>query len=275
MRIDAHHHLWQLARGDYGWLTPRLAAIHRDFTASDLAPLLRAAGISRTVLVQAAPSVAETEFLLDIAADTDWIAGVVGWIDMDAPDALIVLDRLRAHPKFKGIRPMIQDIAQDDWILRPALDPVFRALITWDLSFDALVLPRHLPHLLARLRQFPELRCVIDHGTKPNLAGGDLATWTQDIARIAAETRCFCKLSGLLTEAGPHPTLEAVRPAAEHILAAFGPDRVMFGSDWPVLNLAGTYSGWADMVENILSPLTERDREAVWGRTAAAFYGLR
>ncbi len=274
MRIDAHHHLWHLARGDYDWLTPRLAAIHRDFTPSDLAPLLNAAGITGTVLIQAAPSVAETEFLLDIAADTDWIAGVLGWIDMDTPDALEVLDRLRAHPKFRGIRPMIQDIARDDWILSPGLDAMFQALISWDLSFDALVLPRHLPHLLARLAQHPDLRCVINHGAKPNLAGGDLAAWKQDIARIAAETRCFCKLSGLLTEAGSNPTLETIRPAAEHILAAFGPDRVMFGSDWPVLNLAGTYSGWTAMVENILSPLPDRDREAVWGRTAAAFYGL-
>ena len=274
MRIDAHHHLWHLARGDYGWLTPRLAAIHRDFTPPDLEPLLRAAGIGRTVLVQAAPTVAETEFLLDIATETDWIAGVVGWIDMDAPDALVVLDRLRRHPKFKGIRPMIQDIAQDDWVLNPGLDAVFQALIAWDLTFDALVLPRHLPHLLTRLRQFPELRCVIDHGAKPDLAGGDLATWKQDIARIATQTRCFCKLSGLLTEAGTNPGLGAIRPAAERILALFGPDRVMFGSDWPVLDLAGDYAGWTAMVENLLSPLPEADRQAVWGRTAAAFYGL-
>lgn len=274
MRIDAHHHLWRLSRGDYGWLTPDLAPIHRDFAAADLEPLMAAAGISRTVIVQAAPTLDETLFLLDIAAETEWIAGVVGWIDMEAPDAIRQLDRLQAHPKFRGIRPMIQDIDDERWILHPALEPVFGALIERQLTFDALVLPRHLPHLLARLRQFPDLACVIDHGAKPDLAGGEITAWKQDIARIAAETRAFCKLSGLLTEAGATPSLDAIRPAAEHILSVFGPDRVMFGSDWPVLNLAGSYSGWVDMVENLLSPLPEMDRQAIWGRNAASFYRL-
>lgn len=274
MRIDAHHHLWRLSRGDYGWLTPDLAPIHRDFAPGDLEPLLAAAGITRTVIVQAAPTLAETLFLLDIAASTDWVAGVVGWIDMEAPDAIQQLDRLQAYPKFRGIRPMIQDIAADDWILRPALDQVFQTLIERQLTFDALVLPRHLPHLLTRLRQFPGLACVIDHGAKPLLATGDIATWKRDIARIAGETGAFCKLSGLLTEAGEAPTLEKVRPAAEHIISAFGPNRVMFGSDWPVLNLAGCYAGWVAMVENLLSPLPETARQAVWGGNAAAFYGL-
>ncbi|GGF06843.1 amidohydrolase family protein [Stappia taiwanensis] len=274
MKIDSHHHLWSLTRGDYGWMSPELGPIYRDFAPVDLAPHLRAAGIERTVVVQAADTVAETEYLLDLAEATDWIAGVVGWIDMEAPDAVATLTRLAARPLFKGIRPMIQDLADDDWILRPALDPAFDALIELGLSFDALVLPRHLPQLSARLERHPQLACVIDHAAKPALASGDLSQWRADMTRLARETRCSCKLSGLLTEAGDHPELATVQPAAEHVLREFGPDRVMFGSDWPVLNLAADYAGWAAMVDTLLAPLSPEDRARVWGGTARAFYRL-
>ena len=163
MRVDSHQHFWRLARGDYGWMTPDLGAIYRDFEPADLKPLLEAGGINATVVVQAADTVAETEFLLSLADEHDLIAGVVGWIDMEAGDAVATLERLRQNPKFKGIRPMIQEIADDDWVLRPALDPVFDALAEMELCFDALVLPRHLPRLLKRLQKHPALACVIDH----------------------------------------------------------------------------------------------------------------
>lgn len=273
MRIDSHHHLWAISRGDYGWLTPDLAPIYRDFSMADLAPLLTAAGIDRTVVVQAAPTVAETEFLLECAAASDRIAGVVGWIDMEARDAVATLDRLAGHPKFRGIRPMIQDIAEDGWILRDGLDPVFEALVARGLTFDALVLPRHLGALLERARRHPGLRCVIDHGAKPALATGEISRWKADIARIAAETPVFCKLSGLLTEAGDSPTLGSIRPAAEHLLNCFGPDRLMFGSDWPVLNLASDYAAWADMVEALLADLPDAEAARIRGGTAQRFYG--
>lgn len=274
MRIDSHHHLWSIARGDYRWLTPDLAAIHRDFTLADLLPLLDAAGIDRTVLVQAADTVAETEFLLATAAESDRIAGVVGWIDMEAPDAVATLDRLARNPGLKGIRPMIQDIPEDDWILRGALDPVFDALVERGLAFDALVMPQHLRPLLTRLERHPDLRCVIDHGAKPDLAAGDITDWMDDIALLAADTDCPCKLSGLLTEAGETPTLERIRPAVEHLLDTFGPERLMFGSDWPVLNLAADYASWTDMVETLLAGLPSCEAEAIWGANAAHFYRL-
>lgn len=272
MRIDSHHHLWSLARGDYDWLTPDLAAIHRNFALTDLLPLLDAAGVQRTILVQATDTVAETEFLLQQAETSDRIAGVVGWIDMLAPDAIEVLDRLASHPKFRGIRPMIQGIADDSWILQAALDPVFDALIQRGLTFDALVLPHQLKPLLTRMHRHPALRCVIDHGAKPHLATGDIAAWKDDMARLALETACLCKLSGLLTEAGDVPTLARIRPAADHLLDSFGPDRLMFGSDWPVLNLAGDYLSWVRMVEALLSPLAADDATKVWGGTAQRFY---
>lgn len=274
MKIDSHHHLWTLARGDYSWMTPDLGPIYRDFTPNDLAPHLKAVGIDKTILVQAADTVAETEFMLELADSTDWIAGVIGWVDMEASDAVSTLTRLARNPHFKGIRPMIQGLDDDDWILRPALNPVFDALIEMGLTFDALVLPKHLPQLLKRLHQTPGLRCVIDHGAKPDLAGGNINQWQTDMSRLAVGTGCLCKLSGLITEAGADYTIETIRPAAAHILDQFGPDRVMFGSDWPVLNLAGTYPDWIQMVEDLTKEHSEAAQDAIWGGTAARFYSI-
>lgn len=272
MKVDAHHHLWTILRGDYGWLTPALGPIYRDFTMDDISPLLDATGIDRTIVVKAADTVRETEFLLSQAEGTERVAGVVGWIDMQAPDAIATLDRLAEHPKFCGIRPMIQGISDDNWILHSQLDPVFDRLTQLGLTFDALVLPRHLRPLLTRLRRNPDLRCVIDHGAKPDLAGGNIADWRDDIAHLAAETTCLCKLSGLLTEAGDQPTLDRIRPAFDHLLASFGPERLMFGSDWPVLNLAADYASWVAMVEELLSGLPAEQAAKIWGETAMQFY---
>ena len=274
MRIDAHHHLWTLARGDYGWMSRDLAPIYRDFSAEDLAPLLTAAGIDRTILVQAADTVAETEFILSLADETPFISGVVGWVDMEAPDAIATLERLAKNPHFKGIRPMIQDIADDDWILRPALNRTFEALVAMDLRFDGLVLPRHLPNLLDRLERHPGLKCVIDHGAKPALATGDLDTWSKDMRRIADQTTAFCKLSGLVTEIGPDWSLPQLEPARDTILEAFGAKRTMFGSDWPVLNLASDYRTWVSTAEKLVSDLSDTENAALWGGTAAEFYGI-
>lgn len=274
MKIDSHHHLWTLSRGDYGWMSPDLGPIYRDFVPADLEPHLQAAGVSKTIIVQAADTVAETEFMLATAEDTEWIAGVVGWVDMESPDAIPTLERLTKHPKFKGIRPMIQGIADDDWILRSDLDPVFQALTDMDLCFDALVLPHHLPRLLTRLEKNPDLRCVINHAAKPHLATGELAQWRTDMARLASETSCFCKFSGLVTEAGENYTSDTIRPATDHILTVFGPDRLMFGSDWPVLNLASDYAAWVDLADRLMEGLNEQERANIWSTTASRFYRL-
>lgn len=272
MKIDSHQHFWTLSRGDYGWMSPALGPIYRDFSPEDLAPLLKASAIDKTIVVQAADSVAETEFLLGLADKTESIAGVVGWVDMEAVDAISTLERLAKNPKFKGIRPMIQDIEDDEWILRPALDRTFAALIDLGLSFDALVLPHHLRHLQTRLDKHPNLPCVINHAAKPSITTGTLSGWRQDIQSIAENSSAQCKLSGLLTEAGDTPTLKVISPAANHILDAFGPQRLMFGSDWPVLNLAGDYSKWTGMVETLLQDLPRKDKAAIWGITAQKFY---
>lgn len=272
MRIDAHQHFWSLARGDYGWLTPALGVIHRDFGPSDLAPLLAGQRIERTILVQAAPTQAETEFLLEIAAKTPFVAGVVGWTDFDAPDVAERIATLAADRLLVGLRPMVQDIADDNWLMHPALAPAFEAMTAHGLVFDALLKPRHIPAMLTVLERHPDLACVIDHGAKPDLVSGDLAAWRDGMSALAAHPGLTCKLSGLVTEAGPDWTLERLRPVVEHLLASFGPERLIFGSDWPVVTLRTSYAQWFEAAETLLAGLTEAQRAAVFGGNAQKLY---
>jgi L-fuconolactonase len=272
MRIDAHHHLWTLARGDYGWLTPDLAPIYRDFALSDLAPHLAAAGIEGTILVQAAPTEAETMFLLDIAEAEEAVRGVVGWTDFDAADAAARIDALAAQKLLVGLRPMVQDIVDDDWLLRPALAPLVTAMAKNGLVFDALVLPRHLPRLLQVVDRHPDLTFVLDHCGKPRLATGDIATWQRDVASLAERPNIVCKLSGLVTEAKPDWQVADLRPAVDHVCACFSPQRMLWGSDWPVVDLAGGYAKWLAAAEILLAELSADEKAAVFGGTAARVY---
>jgi L-fuconolactonase len=274
MRIDAHQHFWRLARGDYGWLTAALAPIYRDHEAADLEPLLEAVRIDRTVLVQAAPTDAETDFLLRLAETTDFVAGVVGWVDFEAPDAAHRIAALAARPKLLGLRPMIQDLPNDRWMLSDAIQPALTAMADEGLTFDALVKPRHLPILSEFAASHPALDIVIDHAAKPDIAAGRLDDWARDIRHLAAETRLVCKLSGLVTEAAPNWTVETLRPYVDVLLEAFGADRLMWGSDWPVVNLNGSYATWMTTAETLLSGLSDAEREAIFGGTARVFYGL-
>jgi len=273
-KVDAHHHFWRLARGDYGWLTPAMGPIHRDFMPKELAPLLDAAGIERTVLVQAAATAAETNFLLDLAEQTPFVAGVVGWVDFEAPDAPHRIAGLAGRSKLVGLRPMIQDLADDAWMLGKSLTPAFGAMIAHGLTLDALVRPRHLPILLEFAARHPDLSIVVDHGGKPEIAAGALKPWAREIEIIARDTELRCKLSGLVTEAGPGVTLADLRPYIDTLLDAFGPDRLMWGSDWPMVNLNGDYASWFEQVLSALGSRSGSDVEWILGRTAATFYGL-
>jgi L-fuconolactonase len=275
MQIDAHQHFWRPARGDYGWLTPDAhPAICRDFLPADLAPLLRDASVERTVLVQAAPTAAETDFLLDLAAETPSVAGVVGWVDLEAPDAAASIARLAARPKLVGLRPMLQDLADDAWILRPSLAPALDAIERAGLRFDALVKPRHLPHLMRLAAGRPGLRVVIDHGAKPDIAGGELEHWAAAMRALAADTAACCKLSGLVTEARADWSPPDLRPYVEVLLAAFGPGRLMWGSDWPVVNEAGGYAAWRSTALALTEACSPGDRDLIFGGVAQRFYGL-
>ncbi|HTX48488.1 MAG TPA: amidohydrolase family protein [Caulobacteraceae bacterium] len=275
MRIDAHQHFWRLARADYGWLTAEdFPALYRDFGPSDLAPLLEAASVERTVLVQAAPTAAETAYLLELAETTPFVAGVVGWADLEAPDAPGAIEALAAKPALLGLRPMLQDLDDDAWILRPsvaaALDTIQRA----GLRFDALVKPRHLPHLTRLLAARPGLRVAIDHGAKPDIAGGALAEWAEAMRRIGRDSAAVCKVSGLVTEAAPGWRGETLQPYVDVLLEAFGPARLMWGSDWPVVNLAGGYATWHAAAEALTECCTADERAEIFGGTAQRFYGI-
>lgn len=275
LRIDSHQHFWAIERDDYGWLTPALTALYRDHVPEELEPMLVTACIDRTVLVQAAPTLEETRYLLELAERHDFIAGVVGWVDMQGGQASIeILEVLQKHPLFLGVRPMIQDIADPAWMLRPSLDPVFAAVAASGLTFDALVTPIHLPSLLALLQRHRGLRTVIDHGAKPDIAAGQWTPWAAWIDRIAAQTSAFCKLSGLITETGREHSFADVVPYMDHLLACFGVDRLMWGSDWPVLNLRCGYPDWVTATRRWLAPLPTTHREAIEGGNAARFYGL-
>jgi L-fuconolactonase len=272
MRIDAHHHVWTLARADYGWLTPERGPIYRDFGLSDLMPHLAAAEIDGTILVQAAPTEAETAFMLDVAKGSDLVRGVVGWIDFDADDAATRIDAIVGRELLVGVRPMVQDIADDDWLLRPELAAPLEAMAQYGLVFDALVLPRHLPRLVQVVDRHPDLQFVLDHFGKPNLATGDIAAWKDDIASLAARANVVCKLSGLATEAAPNWQVADLREAVDHALASFGPQRMLWGSDWPVVNLAGGYARWFAAAESLLADLSSEARAAIFGGNAARVY---
>lgn len=275
MIVDAHFHCWRLARGDYGWLTPALAPIHRDVTIEDWQREARPLGVGAGVLVQAAPTEAETEFLLGEAVHHGAVRGVVGWLNLQARDAPRRVEQLAAtQPKLKGLRPMLQDIDDPDWILHPSLAPALDAIATSSLVFDALVTPRHLSRVLALCARHPTLRVVIDHGAKPDIAHGRWQPWAEDLARVAKETSAVCKLSGLLTEAGPQPVRGAARRWAQHLLDCFGPQRVLWGSDWPVLELAASYRDWWDDTQALLAPLNASERSAVLGGNAVRVYRL-
>lgn len=272
MRIDAHQHFWSLARADYGWLTPALGAIHRDFGPADLEPLLAQHGIERTILVQAAPTQAETEFLLEIAATTPFVAGVVGWTDFDAPDVAERIAAAAANPLLVGLRPMVQDIADDGWLARPELASAFAAMAGHRLVFDALLKPRHIAPMLTVLERHPDLPCVVDHAAKPDLAGGDLFAWRAGMTALAAHPQLFCKLSGLVTEAAEDWTIATLHPAVDHLLAVFGPGRLIWGSDWPVVTLRASYARWYAVAAALLAGLSEPERAAVLGGNAEKLY---
>jgi L-fuconolactonase len=244
MKIDAHQHYWRLERGDYGWLTPEKGAIYRDFMPEDLTPHLEKHGIDRTILVQAAPTEAETKFLLQVALIAPNVAGVVGWVDFQAPDAGARIAALAKNDKLLGLRPMLQDLPEREWILEHVSTDARAAMVACGLVFDALVRPELLGALIAFMDRPLCPTLVIDHGGKPRIdGGGPKLRWRADMAALAARG-AWCKLSGLVTEAGPDWTPATLEPYVRHLLEVFGPDKLIWGSDWPVVELGGGYDRW-------------------------------
>ncbi len=273
--IDAHQHFWRIARGDYGWMNESVAPLLRDFGPDDLRPHLARAGIARTILVQAAPTEAETRFMLEIADADAMVAGVVGWLDMDADDFPERLDALRANPRLVGIRPMLQDLDDERWILRPRVLASLERLTASGLAFDILCLPHHLPHVTQALGHVPSLRAVLDHIAKPEIAAGRIDPWREHVAELARLPNVSCKISGMVTEAAPDWRPADFRPYVDHVADCFGEDRLMFGSDWPVSTLAASYAEVANLARTLLSARFGPEALGkIFGGNAARFYRL-
>lgn len=278
-RIDAHHHLWEMAARPQDWLEgPGMAAIRRDFTLADLASETAAGRIDRTVLVQVLPDLDETVEFLALADDSPLVAGVVGWADLTAGPVGEILAGLRAVPggdKLVGIRHLVQGEPDPAWLNRPEVRRGLSAVAEADLVYDLLTLPHQLPAAVATVRALPHLTFVLDHLSKPPIATGETEPWLSSLRELAAEPNVFCKLSGMVTEAGPAGWRVAdLRPYADAVLEAFGPARVMFGSDWPVCLLAASYSEVCEAADRLTTHLDPDERADIFGGTAARAYRL-
>lgn len=279
MIVDAHHHLWDPATREYAWLAgDALAPIRKRYDADDLRARARSVGVSATVLVQTVPDVGETVEFLGIADDNrDLIAGVVGWIDITAGDVAGELERLRGArggDALVGIRHQAQDEQDPDWLAREDVVAGVRAVAAAGLVFDLLVFPNQLPAAITLVERVPEGRFVLDHAAKPLIAAGVREPWAALVGRLAGSPNVACKLSGLVTEAAPAWTAADIQPYADVVLAVFGPDRVMFGSDWPVCELAAGYPEVFALANDLCAGLSETGRAAVFGDTATAWYRL-
>ncbi len=275
--VDAHHHYWHPARGDYGWMPPDNAVLSRPYTPADLSAALQATAVGKTVLVQAAPSVEESEYLLGIADATPHVAKVVGWVNFEDASHSATLKRLSAHPKFAGVRPMIQDLPDDNWMLRDDVQWAYKAIIKNDLTFDCLGFPQHLENFHTLLTRYPDMRAVIDHCMKPRLnehTDENFRTWSQGMSRLATDTNVCCKLSGLVTEADTDWSYSALKPYTDHIISAFGAERIMWGSDWPVARLRCEYEDWFQLAMQLTSDQSEANRQQIFAGTATKFYRL-
>jgi L-fuconolactonase len=255
--VDAHVHHWSLARGDYEWLTPDLGALYRDFNG---AQYLAAGGAARRVLVQAAATVAESRFLLGLAKVDDGVVGVVGWVPLDAPSELA---SLATDPLLVGIRPMMQDIADTDWMLREDHDVALRMCADLGLVFELLIQPRHLANARRLVERHPTLRFVVCHAAKPPIAAGAFDSWAAGIAAVASAPNVACKVSGLVTEVGDDWSIDQLVPYVRHLLECFGPSRLIWGSDWPVVNLAASYERWRSASDELLRELNATERAAI------------
>ncbi|PLS04879.1 amidohydrolase family protein [Neobacillus cucumis] len=275
MRIDSHQHYWKISRNDYGWITPEIPVLYRDFLETDLRTILEKNKIDKTIVVQAAPTIEETEFILSLSENSETIAGVVGWIDIENPSYIEQLHQFRKNPKFVGIRIMIQDMPDEKIILTPRYMEAFSYFEKMDIPVDFLVKSDQLSVVLELLKQV-SLRAVIDHIAKPDIKTGTIEPWKGQIKEIANYPNIYCKLSGMVTEANHQNwKVEEFIPYVQHIVKEFGVNRVMFGSDWPVCLLAASYDEVYNLLKQTLPQnLTEAEEESIFGGNALKFYKL-
>ena len=278
-RIDAHQHFWRYRAEEFPWIDDSMAVVRRDRLPQDLAPELRATYVDGCVAVQARQSLDETRFLLGLGRDNPLVRGVVGWVDLCAPDVAGQLAEFADEPKFVGVRHLLQDEPDDAFMVRPEFVRGVAAVGDAGLAYDLLLFPRHLEYAVALVRELPDVRFIIDHLAKPGIAAGDLAGWEPGFRALAAEPNVACKLSGMVTEADWATWTDAdFAPFLDAAFDAFGPGRLLFGSDWPVCELAASYGQVLGIVEHYIAALPtalpSREREAVMGGNALDWYKL-
>ena len=272
--LDAHQHFWKIGGPGQRWPDADWPAIYRDFLPDDLRAAARDYDLVGSVLVQSQPSDADTEWMLETAGGDPTVKAIIGWVDFDSADAPARIADLAARPKLRGLRPMLQSIDDNDWILRPAVAPAIEAMLAHGLRFDALIQPRHLPPLYRFASRWPDLPIVIDHGAKPFAARGELDPWRDDIAALATLPNLYCKLSGLRTEQSAGQPASELAPYVAHLVRQF-PKRLMWGSDWPVLLHAGdSYADWIRTALDLTAGFNDASRTDLFERVAAAFYDI-
>lgn len=275
MMIDTHHHLWRFNEADYGWMDDSMELLKRDYLPAELKKELEKSGVSGTIVVQARQKLEETRWLLELAAQNDFIKGVVGWVDLRSPGLVDQLEEFAGHPKMLGVRHVIHDEADDDFMLRPAFMKGIEKLGDFNLSYDLLLFPKHLERAIELVSMFPDQRFVLDHIAKPFIKSGIIQPWKDDIEALATQPNVWCKLSGMVTEARLDSwTYENFVPYMKVVCEAFGMDRVMLGSDWPVCLLAGSYSEVMHIPIEFLEALSESDRNNVYSQNAIDCYQL-
>ncbi len=276
-KIDSHQHFWQLSKPfDYRWLDdPKLTRIRRDFLPEDLKPHLENRGIAGSIFVQTQHALAENLWVLEMARHHEFLKGVVGWVDLAAPDCADLVARMREHERFVGVRHVVQDEPDDDFLVRPDILRGLATLETAGVPFDVLIYVKHLHHVPTLALRMPQLKLVIDHLAKPDIAHGGFAAWRDRFAACGAFPNVYCKLSGMVTEADWSAWKPAdLKPFIDAALEAFGPQRLMYGSDWPVCELAASYEQVHDALESNLTALSQPERDAIFGGTAKSFYAL-
>lgn len=276
MRIDAHQHFWKYNPAEYGWINDKMAGLKRDFLPHDLMPLLAAEGFAGSIAVQARQDLAETRWLLELAAHNESLKGVVGWVDLCSPNLPAQLKTFAAHSKFAGVRHVLQDEPDDDFMLRPEFRRGIAQLAEYGLTYDLLLYPRHLPIAVKLVQEFPKQQFVLDHIAKPRIAHGVIEPWDRDLRALAKFGNVCCKLSGMVTEASwKQYKTQDFRPYLDAVFEAFGPARLMIGSDWPVCTVSATYAETFAIVTDYIRQLDSSDQNAVLGATCSSFYGLK
>jgi L-fuconolactonase len=276
LKIDAHQHFWKYRPDEYGWINEEMSVLKKDYLPDELKNHLNANGFNGCIAVQARQNRQENEFLLGLAGDYPFIKGVVGWVDLQADDVDEKLERLSRNPALCGIRHLVQDEPDDEFLLRDKFLRGVGYLKNYDLCYDILVFPKHLAVAEIFVKQFPDQRFVIDHIAKPDIKNQVIEPWASGMKRIAQYPNVGCKLSGMVTEANWGDWSKAdFRPYLDVVLEAFGADRLLIGSDWPVCKLAGEYDEVIGIVTDYISRLSSNEQENIYGGNAMRFYGLK